>query len=417
MMQFVLEQLEQVLKQSIGLDAASIGQNSVARALEQRQAACGLAQADDYLELLQRSEAELQQLIEAVVVPETWFFRDREAFAALAERVAQPWLASHAEGCLQLLSLPCASGEEPYSMAMALLDAGVPPERFRIDAVDISLRVLASAEQGLYGKNSLRGGEQNFLLRYFDPAGTHYRLRDEVRRQVSFRQGNLLDPGFAAGSPAYHVIFCRNLLIYFDRATQERAVAQLARLLRPDGVLFVGPSETGLLLSQEFSSNKWPLAFAFRPGAPAPQTPRPTSAARKPIVRSPAAQPRHVPRTPPPPPLQVAPTADQDKLPDLATAARLADQGHLAEAARIAEAHLQRRGAGTEALQLLALIYDASGQHDEAQRCYRKVLYLDPNHLEALTHLIFMLEQQGDRQGAAQLRARAQRLQQRGAAG
>jgi chemotaxis protein methyltransferase WspC len=415
MTQRILEQLEQVLKRSMGLDAASIGQNTVARAMQQRQAACRLVQADDYLQLLLHSDTELQQLIEAVVVPETWFFRDREAFTALAEQVARPWLASHAEGSLQLLSLPCASGEEPYSMAMALLDAGVPPARFQIHAVDISLRVLASAEQGLYGKNSLRGGEQRFLQRYFEPTGSHYRLRDEVRRQVSFRQGNLLDPGFATDSAGYHAIFCRNLLIYFDRATQERAVAQLARLLRPDGVLFVGPAETGLLLSQEFSSLKWPLAFAFRPGAPAPFTPtaRPAPAVRKPALRPPPAKPARPPKAPAP----AAVAANQEAAPDLADAARLADQGHLAEAARIANEHLLRHGTSTAALQLLALIYDASGQHGEAQRCYRKVLYLDPNHLEALTHLIFMLEQQGDQQGAAQLRERAKRLQQRGAAG
>ena len=115
--------------------------------MQERQSACHLGDVHAYLERVRVSGTELQALIEAVVVPETWFFRDRHAFVALARLAREEWLPSHREGALALLSLPCSTGEEPYSMAMALLDADVPANRFRVDAVDISTRSLA---QGLH---------------------------------------------------------------------------------------------------------------------------------------------------------------------------------------------------------------------------------------------------------------------------
>src|SRR5215211_4812798 len=126
--------LERLLKDVIGLDAPSIGPSAIAQAANERRLACGCATLNDYEQLLQASPVELQNLIDRVVVPETWFFRNREAFDALSRIVRQP---DYTDAFLRLLSLPCSTGEEPYSMAMALFDAGLPPQRFAIDAVDI----------------------------------------------------------------------------------------------------------------------------------------------------------------------------------------------------------------------------------------------------------------------------------------
>src|SRR5207249_345639 len=226
---------------------------------EKRLLACELQETHAYWERVRASEAELQELIEAVVVPETWFFRDREAFAALALTVYEDWLGAHPEDDLRLLSLPSSTGEEPYSMAMALLDAGFPANRFRVDAVDISARALARAGHAVYGKNSFRGNELGFRDRHFEATTHGYRLSDAVRRQVQFQQGNLLAAGFLPGVESYDVIFCRNVLIYFDRAAQDRALTVLVRLLTPKGVLFVAPSETGLLI-RGASSKRQPIA-------------------------------------------------------------------------------------------------------------------------------------------------------------
>src|SRR4029077_13725648 len=111
---------------------------------------------------------------------ETWFFRDRRAFTAVARMAHDEWLPTHPEGALSLLSLPCSTGEEPYSMAMALLDATVPMNRFRIDGVDISGRSLAQGTRAVYGKNSFRGDELGFRDRHFAMTADGYRVRENV---------------------------------------------------------------------------------------------------------------------------------------------------------------------------------------------------------------------------------------------
>jgi chemotaxis protein methyltransferase WspC len=115
---------EQLLKQTMSLDAASIGSAAVERAVQERLSACQLADAQTYWERLSGSGTELQELIEAVVVPETWFFRDPASFVALARLARDDGSRRKTQGVLRLLSVPCSTGEEPYSMAMALLDAG-----------------------------------------------------------------------------------------------------------------------------------------------------------------------------------------------------------------------------------------------------------------------------------------------------
>jgi chemotaxis protein methyltransferase WspC len=258
-----LTEFGDLLKQSIGLDVDSIGLSAIERAVQERQSAFNAFDRTAYWQRLRASDAELQALIEAVVVPETWFFRDREAFTTVARIAHEQWLRGPPTSVLRLLSLPSSTGEEPYSMAMALLDAGIPADRFRIDAVDVSARALAYAEQATYGKNSFRGRDLAFRDRHFEPDARGQRLKDAVRRQVRFQQGNILAQEFLPGTETYDAIFCRNLLIYFDRTTQDRAIHVLQRLLKANGTLFVAPSETGVLLNHDFASARVPLAFAF----------------------------------------------------------------------------------------------------------------------------------------------------------
>jgi chemotaxis protein methyltransferase WspC len=410
----VYARIATLLKDKMGLESASVGVAHVERAVQKRLASQGLQDLQVYWEKLCASEQELQELIESIVVPETWFFRDPEAFAALAGLVREGRLAS--EGAVRILSLPCSTGEEPYSMAMALRDHGQPTSRFHIDAVDISTRAIAWAEQGIYGKNSFRAKDLGFRDRYFEPVGRGHRLSDDIRRQVSFRQGNLLSPGWLQGAPRYDVVFCRNLLIYFDRVTQQRAIEALGRLLTPPGLLFVGPSETGLLLDLGFVPAGIPLAFAFRQaGTPAPK-PRPK---RTPAAAAIAAKPDQNPakRASIAKPASIA--APQSKAADKTEAAaaenwieqarRLANEGKLVEALQCCEHNLRSQPASAETFHLLGLLHDAAGRVREAAEHYRKALYLDPRHPEALIHLAVALQTQGDARGAQRLLERANR--------
>ncbi len=413
---------EALLKEKMGLDAVSIGSAAVERAVQRRLAATGLDDRELYFKRVTSHPAELQDLIETVVVPETWFFRDREAFAALARLVRDDWMPTHPGQTFRILSVPCSTGEEPYSMTMALLDAGIPPERFRVDAIDISRGNVAAGQQGVYGKNSFRGRDLHFRERHFKPVVSGWKIADCVRQQVDFRTTNLLDDSFAADGRIYDVVFCRNLLIYFDRPTQDRAVTAINRMLRPDGWFFVGPSETGLLLSHPFVSAKIPLAFAFRPGSAKPAVPvveskPPVRAVRtRPVPPPPRFAPVKRPFTPNSPSTTpvAPPSLPAETGPDhIEQALQLANQGRLAEAIKICETALRDQGPTAKTYYVMGLVRDAEGQSREATELYRKVLYLDPQHQEAMTHLGFLLEAQGRLADARIILERAQRLKQR----
>ena len=420
----VLGEFENLLQQVMGLDAASIGSKSIERAVQERLAAHKLKDAREYWELVSTSESERQELIEAVVVSETWFFRDREAFTALARIAQKEGLASRTPSPIRLLSLPSSTGEEAYSIVMALFDAGLTANQFRVDAIDISRRALALAGRAVYGKNSFRGNQLDFRERYFDATTAGYRLSDVVRRQVQFQLGNLFAADFLPDVESYDVVFCRNLLIYFDRATQDRAITIFERLLRPQGVLFVAPSETGLLLSRDFISMNLPLAFAFRK-ASVNSTARRTKAVhqaklasasrREAMKAAPIGKPRRAflaKASSAAPSLPIIAAEGEPKI-AIEEAARLADQGRFVEAAKCCEEHLRKNGPSAQAFHLMGLVRDATGNHPEATRYYRKALYLDPDHHEALIHLAFLVEKLGSATGAQALRNRARRVEQK----
>lgn len=396
-----------LLRQAIGVDAATVGHSVVEHAVRARMAACGLRDVGEYWERLRHSEDELVQLTEAVVVPETWFFRDREAYAALVQIVINEWVPAHLSGVLRILSAPCSTGEEPFSIAMALIDAGLPPHRFKIDAIDISSRALDEARRAIYGRNSFRGRDLAFRDRFFRPAGRGWQLVDAVHERVEFQHGNLVADDLLPGIGSYDIVFCRNVLIYFDTATQERVIRTLDRLLAPDGVLFVGAAEAFITRSAGFSSADFPSAFACRktarkpapalePWAPAPVKVQPPAIRAKPKPASAK------------PPKNAEPAPKRSPACDLDAASQLADSGRLAEAAEACEAHLREHGTSASALYLLALIRDSLGD-PRAAETYRKVLYLEPNHPEALLHLALLAEKQGDIASARRLQQRARR--------
>ena len=410
-----MQRIEALLRKEIGLDAASIGSSLIERTIRLRMKQHGLKHVQAYRDLLAESREELRELIEAVVVTETWFFRDREPFNAFVQIVQAEWLPRNPAGPLRALSVPCSSGEEPYSLAMALLDAGVPDTRFAIDAVDISTNALARAEKAVYGKNSFRGRDLAFRDRHFRECKDGMELNPSVRATVKLHRDNILDDGFLAGGAPYDFVFCRNLLIYFDRSTQVLVLEKLHRLLAKDGVLFVGPAEMPLATEGGFVSANLPLAFACRKFSaesvhPTKPRQRKSESARPVAEKSSSAKSKPVHFTDK---LQRLPGAAHaiDHVPtNLEVARQLADSGRIEEAGAICEAHLARNGASAEAYYLLGLMKDASDD-PEAITFYRKALYLEPNHYEALVHVTLWLEKVGDVIGARPFKRRAERAQ------
>ncbi len=163
--------VENLLRKTIGLHSPTIGTSMVERAVRLRMRAHGLTKQEDYVILLEQSPTEWDALLDSVLVTETCFFRDKTPFLAMVGLVLNEWSPAHPDRVLRVLSVPCASGEEPYSIAMGLLDAGFPEARLQIDAVDISVRALASARRAVYSKNSFRGRDFEFSRQILSSLG------------------------------------------------------------------------------------------------------------------------------------------------------------------------------------------------------------------------------------------------------
>jgi len=305
---------------------------------------------------------------------------------------------------------------------MALLDVPVPPNRFVIDGVDISSRALARAEHAVYGRNSFRGKDLAFRDRHFRHTKDGYALNPAVRECVRFHRENLLGDDFLAGRAPYDFIFCRNLLIYFDRATQVRALEKLHRLLAPEGVLFVGPAELPLVAGNGFVSANLPMAFACHKStthaiAQAKHVPENSSATRRTALAAAfssrlSAQPPEAGIAASPPRRQTSAHTTPESPSTLEAARQLADAGRLEDATAICESHLRKEGPSAQAYYLLGLLCDASG-NPKASEYYRKALYLEPNHYETLLQMSLLLEKSGDRAGARAFKRRAERVQQK----
>lgn len=402
--------IESWLAAQTGLVGDKLGPGQVARVARERLRVTGCENAEAYVALLTNSRAEQLCFIEAIVVAETWFFRDRGALDGLARHIVGTWAARHSPAVFRGLSVPCSTGEEPYSMAMALALAGWPAARLQIDAVDISRENLRRGAEGVFRKNSFRGSDLGFRDVFFDAVPPDaWRVREGVRAPVRFQEANLLADDFASNRPLYDAIFCRNLLIYFDPPEQTRAFRMLARLLTDDGLLAVGPAEAVLALQHGFSSVPGESMFLFQKARPKKSAPRPPAA--------PARMPRRAPRTVPLAEKSVTaaarPRCAEPSRPaksPLQTLRAFADSGQLREATQLGESLLREAGPSAELCYLLAVVADAAGDAGRAEGFYRKALYLDPRHAEALAHLALLLEKNGDTRAAAGLRARARRM-------
>lgn len=426
--------IEPLLQQKIGLDARTIGTGTIARAIQQRMAACGLTDMPSYLTLLQSSNQELEELIEAVVIPETWFFRYREPFVFLSRYVVSEWLPARANNVLRVLSVPCSTGEEPYSIAITLIEAGLSTKNFCIDAVDISKKSLQKARRAVYSRNSFRGEDLEFQKSYFSQTENEYQLHDLVKNTVNFIHSNLLDPNFLKEKNPYDVIFCRNLLIYLDCTAREKSFQTLERLLKNQGLLFLGHSETAKIYSSRFVSVRHPSAFAYRKvedkslgSKPNNQTKTmvktlesiPKSQANlytkknvnRLIDNSKAIKYQHKQLQ-----AQASTKPTTQNSPDLSdynleTARAFADRGQFHQAISICLHYLNQNPTCAEAYVLLGQAHQALENQEQAEQCFQKATYLEPNYYEALIHLALIKEHRGEISKAAVIRQRIQRLQ------
>lgn len=415
------EDIAQNLTATYGLDPSHYGGTGLESIVSQRREASGIGDEKAYFDLLRRDDGELAALVNELLIPESWFFRDGVPFVHLRDWVGRVWLPSPDAGKrrLRLLSLPCAGGQEAWSLAITMLEAGLKPGEFSILAGDLSQRFLEQAIAGHYRRIAFRGDDFCDRSQYFDDAGDGcMRVKDFLREMVNFRQLNLLNPpGYQAFGP-YDIIFCRNVLIYFDDASRRQAFEGLTRCLSPEGLLFVGHADSLQRITNDFTRSGPGGAFCYmrrQAQGKEPAPPEKSKAHPKPLgLKSHRRFPEVVtelPRTeraatggkPGPEPER------KNAVAALEHAQALANSGRLEEAEAVCREALAESPGDAAMLYLLGEVLLSRKKIAESEAQFRRVVYLEPKHEDALFRLAMLAEQRGDYHEAANWRRRATR--------
>lgn len=277
-----LDRFRAALARLLGL-AFDDGKADVMVELLERRASANSTSVASYLAALEGAGLgidEVRAIATAVTVGETYFFRHREQLEAFVEDAVPACLAGRTQDRrLRIASLGCASGEEPFSLAMLLRAGQLDPSwSTEIVAIDVSPLALAKAARGRYTAWSLREAPPALRGRWFAPYGREHELDPSIRAEVRFHEANLakVDPAEHASGP-FDIVFCRNVLMYFTPEHARAVVGRIRRALRPGGFLFLGHAETLRGISQDFHLLHTHGAFYYRTrelGRPGPQVER-----------------------------------------------------------------------------------------------------------------------------------------------
>ncbi len=415
--------IQERLTTLLGLDPTALSRIGLESAVRRRMRALGLADEEAYADRLDIDMAEFEHLAMAVMVHETSFFRYPASFDLLVREV-QGIHAADDDRVFRVHCVASSTGEEPSSIVMALLEAGVDLGRVEVDASDVSPRAIEYAHAGLYRAGRVERLPDAARTRWFVLRDENYELDPAVRARVRYRQANALDASFGLGDPSYDAIFCRNLMIYLVPEARRRLLRRLREMLRPAGLLFVGHAEVAAVRDAGLELAAPPEAFACRLVERPTSTPTPTSRTRAIPLRRPArATPRpHAVPVPQPAPQAAAKAAaarlaDADADVVLGRAARLADAGDLEQARRVLLDGIVAGPATADHYHLLALVASARERDDESEEALRRALYLDPRHYPSLMQLALLAETRGERGRARRLREKAARVKEAGHGG
>ncbi|WP_369061962.1 protein-glutamate O-methyltransferase CheR [Caulobacter sp. 73W] len=244
----------------------------VERRVFDRMDALGDQTFGDYFGRVGRDQAERERLINAFTVNETYFYREEHQFACLVNDLLPDIASTRRPGDkIRLWSAPCSTGEEAYSIALWLLENWRMVDAYHVEIVgsDIDTDALDAAQAGLYGERALARLPQSVADAYFEPARRQRRkIIDDLRELVTFTQANLIDAASLQSQGLFDVIFCRNVLIYFDEDARRQAADNLYDRLAPGGYLCLGHSEAMARISDRFVTRRFKDATVYQRAAP-----------------------------------------------------------------------------------------------------------------------------------------------------
>jgi chemotaxis protein methyltransferase CheR len=257
--------LSALVEEKIGLHYSILDRDLFEDKISARALEAGFDSLLDYYYFLRYdpgAEAELRALTDALVVGETYFFREYPPLRVLVDSFLAPWCQAGRRP--RVWSAACASGEEPLSLAMMLADRGLSGA-VDIVATDISQRALDRARAGVFGARSLRAvPEPRLVERYLTAAPPGHRVDPGLVSSISWRQVNLVDPVAVAALGVFDAVLCRNVLIYFRDDTIRAVVERISGALAPDGVLLVGVAESLLRFGTTLAGEERDGSFVYR---------------------------------------------------------------------------------------------------------------------------------------------------------
>ncbi len=435
-----LAEVKRRLVERASLDPQLLDRAWFERILRERLRELGLRTWREYGGMLDRDCGELQRLVEHVSVSETWFFRYPESFRLLVRHLQSLRAEDASPRPLRMLSVACATGEEPYSMAIAAVHAGWSLDQLALDAVDRNARDIAFARLATYPRRALRDDAPDWAAPWFRSDGEHLHVSPAVVNAVHWMVADVLRTSPATLQEEYDVIFCRNLLIYLHDSARQRLIERLADWLAEHGLLFVGHAECTDAMQSRFQFTSTPYAFALRTLPPQPVNPNPpddgelrriesrvppsvgppfhilnrsTDRAPQPAADARRGQPRAAIRRDSisSAALQqagsVSATGGPGESAALRDARRLADSGRLAEALEAIEAIIADAQPEAGVYSLLGSVHLAMGNLAAAQEAFLKSLYLAPRCADTLLQLALVYERRGKGPLAARYRHRA----------
>jgi len=262
-----LERTTQLIYRHTGMIFGENKRYYIERRIADRMAKSGATDVRTYLTRA-TTGAEAEQLINAFTVNETYFYREEHQLAALANSILPEVVKDHRPGDLvRIWSMPCSTGEEPYSIALWLLENWPLVDAYNIEIVgsDIDTAAVEAARAGYFNARSLAKLPDAVREAYFEPEHRHRRkIIDDLRESVRFTTANLVDPASVAAQGKFDVVLCRNLLIYFDDASRVAAAANMHGCLNPGGYLCLGHSESMARISERFTLVRLEDAIVYR---------------------------------------------------------------------------------------------------------------------------------------------------------
>ncbi|GAB1370564.1 protein-glutamate O-methyltransferase CheR [Candidatus Kapaibacterium sp.] len=395
-----------LLSREIGLNIDSIGLMSLARGINLTKEKFNIQTIYELEKAVLENDTILQFLTDSIKVPETWFFRDVECYNYLHKYILENRNQFNSNNPLNILSAPCSTGEEPYSIAIYALESSLGIDDFKITAIDLSTKSLETSQIGRYRKNSFRDNFTGLVEKYFDLDDGDFFVKNHLKKPINFITANIVKNDFLENSNKFDVIFCKNLLIYLNDDARKIVLDNINKLLKNNGILMVGLSELSYFTRNGFDQIKHNFAFVCKKSTIQYETKkesviRPTISKKNRELTSNKTSKL---------------TTDFNNLEGLNLSncinqiKAFANIGNYERAEKLCNDILSFSNENIDAFYYLGLIWSSKQNFDKARDYFNKVLYLSPDHYESLIHLSLIYEANGNLQKSEIYRKRAEKV-------